>query len=303
MRAACGASFTALLCAGCSHAAPGRPLGVGAVARLPASAASHVVVIVMENAEYGEVIGSRDAPYANALARRYALATHSFAITHPSLPNYLALVSGSTHGVSSDCTGCAVSGPSIVDQLEAAHLSWRAYMEDMPHACFRGASARGYAKKHDPFIYFSTVSRSPTRCSRLVGFPELGADLRAGRLPAFAWITPNLCDDGHDCGVRGGDRFLARTVPALLHELGPHGLLVVTWDEGSSESGCCGVARGGHVATILAGPGARAGARDSAPVDHYGLLGTLERQLGLPPLAGAADPRSGTLAPMLAHGV
>jgi hypothetical protein len=289
------------LASGCSQAHPGKPLAVGAPAALPKPSTSHVVIIIMENAEYDEVIGSSQAPYVNALARRYGLATQSYAITHPSLPNYLALTSGSTHGVSSDCTDCHVGATNIVDQLEAAHVSWGAYLEDVPSPCFRGSGAGGYAKKHNPFIYYDDVARSPPRCRRLVGFGRLSADLRSGRLPTYAWITPNLCDDGHDCGVGGGDRFLARSVPAILRELGPHGLLLITWDEGNSERGCCGVARGGHVATIVAGPDVRPGARDQRAVDHYGVLGSVEQALGLPPLGGAADLRSGRLTPLFAR--
>jgi hypothetical protein len=286
---------------GCAQARPGRPLAIGAASALPRSPASHIVILVMENAEYGEVIGSSQAPYVNALARRYGLATESFAITHPSLPNYLALTSGSTHGVSSDCTDCHVSSIDVVDQLEAARISWGAYLEDVPGPCFRGSGGGGYAKKHNPFIYYDDVARAPARCARLTGFGRLSADLRAGRLPTYAWITPNLCDDGHDCGVAAGDRFLARTMPALLRELGPHGFIVLTWDEGSSERGCCGAASGGHVATIVAGPDVRPGARDQATLDHYGVLGTIEQALGLPYLAGAADRRSGRLTPLFAR--
>jgi phosphatidylinositol-3-phosphatase len=294
---------TALLIAtGCAQAHPGRPLDVQPASALPRPTSSHVVVIVMENEEDTDVLGSPAAPYANALVRRYGTATQSFAIGHPSLPNYLALTSGSTNGVSSDCTDCQVEAPNIVDQLEAAGISWKAYLEDEPTACFRGATAGGYAKKHNPFIYYDDIARSPRRCSQLVGFARLAADLRRGRLPTYAWITPNLCDDGHDCGVAGGDRFLAHAVPPLLRELGPHGFLVLTWDEGSSNQGCCGgAAQGGHIATIVAGPEVRRGAREGQPVDHYGVLGTIEEALGLPPLAGAADPRSGRLTALFAR--
>jgi hypothetical protein len=291
-----------LVSAGCAQARPGRPLDVQAAASLPRSASSHVIVIVMENAEYSEVIGNSAAPYTNGLARRYGLATQSFAITHPSLPNYLALTSGATGGVSSDCTGCHVGATNIVDQLEAARVSWKAYLEGAPTTCFKGAGSGGYAKKHNPFIYYDNIAGSAGRCKKLVGFGQLSSDLRRGRLPTYAWITPNLCDDGHDCGVSGSERFLARTVPSLLRVLGPHGVLIVTWDEGSSNAECCGgVAQGGHVATIVAGPDVRRGGRDGQPVDHYGVLGTIEEALGLPPLAGAADPRSGRLTALFAH--
>jgi phosphatidylinositol-3-phosphatase len=285
-----------MLAAGCAQARPGASLGVESAARLPRSTSSHVIVIMMENEESTDVIGAPAAPYANLLARRYGVATQSFAITHPSLPNYLALTSGSTHGITSDCTACSVAAPNIVDQLEAAHISWKAYLENAPAACFKGATAGEYAKKHSPFAYYDDVAGSPHRCNKLVGFGALASDLGHGRLPTYAWISPNLCDDGHDCGVAGGDRFLARTVPSLLAELGPHGFLVLTWDEGSSDAGCCGrAARGGHIPTILAGPEVRRGGQDGQPVDHYGVLGTIEEALGLPPLAGAADPHSGRL--------
>jgi phosphatidylinositol-3-phosphatase len=285
---------------GCAQAGAGGGLDVHA-SRLPRSASSHVVVILMENAEYSEVLGNPAAPYINRLARRYGLATQSFGVSHPSLPNYLALTSGSTQGVSSDCTDCHAAATNIVDQMEAARISWKAYLEGAPSACFKGAGAGGYAKKHNPFIYYDDIAGSSRRCHRLVGFAQLSKDLRAGRLPTYVWITPNLCDDGHDCGVSGGERFLARTVPSLLRELGPHGFLVLTWDEGSSSSGCCGGAQGGRVATIVAGPEVRRGARDGQPVDHYGVLGTIEEALSLPPLAGAARPDSGRLTPLFAR--
>jgi hypothetical protein len=291
-----------LFATGCAQAHPGVPLDVRTASKLPHSHSSHVLVIVMENEESTDIVGSRAAPYANALIRRYGLATQSFAITHPSLPNYLALTSGSTHGITSDCTDCWVHAPNIVDQLEAVHISWKAYLEEQPEPCFQGAGSGGYAKKHNPFIYYDDVAGSPARCSKLVGFKQLSADLRDGRLPTYAWISPNLCDDGHDCGVTGGDRFLARTVPSLLRELGPHGFLVLTWDEGSSDVGCCGgAAQGGQIATILAGPDVRRGMRIHTPVDHYGVLGTIEQALGLAPLAGAADPRSGRLTALFAR--
>jgi hypothetical protein len=291
----------ALAVAGCGAGAPGRPLALGAPALLPASRTSHVVTIVLENEERESVIGNPAAPYINALARSYGSMTNSYAIAHPSLPNYLALTSGSTHGIESDCTDCSVSASNIVDQLEAAGISWKAYLEGVPSPCFLGAGHGGYAKKHNPFAYYTDVVRSPRRCSRLVGFGQLRSDLRGGRLPTYAWITPNLCDDGHDCALTVSDRFLARTVPALLRELGPHGLLLLTWDEGASDRGCCGGAAGGRIATVLAGPDVRRGARDASPIDHYGVLGSIERALGLAPLAGAADDRSGSLDGLLAR--
>ena len=281
---------------GCSLAMMGVLRATGSTRVVTASTTSHIVVIVMENKESGDVLGSAAAPYLNGLARQYGVATQSFAIGHPSLPNYLALTSGATHGITSDCTSCSVRAPNIVDQLSGAGMSWKAYLEGYPARCFAGAGVGAYAKKHNPFIYYRDIAGNPARCKNLVGFGALTADLRAGRLPTFAWITPNLCDDTHDCGIATGDRFLARTVPSLLREIGPHGFLVVSWDEGTTNRGCCGGgARGGHIATVVAGPDVIAGSRTGAAVDHYGVLATIEHALALPALGRAADARSGRL--------
>jgi phosphatidylinositol-3-phosphatase len=284
----------------CGHANPGPPLSV-AVSQVPRSTSSHVVTVVMENHEADAIIGSGEAPYFNRLARRAGLALRSYGIRHPSLPNYLALTSGSTHGIDSDCTDCPVGGRSIVDQLEAARISWRAYMQDMPTPCFLDANAGGYAKRHDPFVYYVRVARDPRRCRRVVPWRQLAVDLRRGRLPTYAFISPNLCNDTHDCPIATGDRFLARLVPLLLRQLGPHGFLVLTWDEGDTDRGCCGVAHGGRIATLVAGPDVRRGARDRRPVDHYGVLRTTEDALRVPRLGGAAQARNGTLRGLFAR--
>lgn len=284
-----------LVCIGL--AACGSSASPGALLDLPRSPApmsrsprSHFVVIVLENRELGEVIGSGSAPYVDALARRGTLASDYHAIGHPSLPNYIALLAGDTLGIASDCTDCQAHGTTLPDQLEYARIGWRAYMEDMPRSCYTGASAGGYAKKHDPFMYFSQIAGNQSRCRSVVPITQLARDLRASRLPAFAWITPNLCDDGHDCPIASVDRFLADLVPSLLAGVGPHGVLAVVWDEGTGDSGCCGLAVGGRVPLILAGPPVRAGYRLSTPADHYSLLALIEDTFGLPRLRSAACP-------------
>jgi phosphatidylinositol-3-phosphatase len=303
MAASCGAALmlAGVACGGATPSKPPATPSAPAAAALPTSASSHVAVIVMENKESSDVAGSSASRYVTALAGRYAIATSSYAIAHPSLPNYLALTSGSTDGITSDCTECSVAAPNIADQLESARLSWKAYMEGLPAPCSQVAGAGGYAKKHDPFLYYDDVARNPRRCRKVVDFDALASDLRRGRLPSFAFISPNLCHDTHDCDVATGDRFLSGLVPRLLRELGPHGFLVLTWDEGSSNAGCCLDAHGGRIATIVAGPDVRRHTRSSHPVDHYGVLRTIENALGLPPLGGAARRRSGTLDALFAH--
>jgi hypothetical protein len=142
-------------------------------------------------------------------------------------------------------------------------------------------------------MYFGQIASVPARCANVAPLSELAGALRAralraGGLAAFSWITPNLCDDGHDCANASVSAFLARTVPYIVHELGPRGMLAITWDEGSSSSGCCRLAAGGTVGLILLGPQVRAGARLSAPADPYSLLALIEQEFGLPRLRGAA---------------
>jgi phosphatidylinositol-3-phosphatase len=296
-RAAVAALALAALLVGCGSAGPA-PAAPRAAAGPAAPTATKVAVVVMENKEAGDVLGSPRAPYLTGLARRYAHAAHSFGVTHPSLPNYLALVSGSTHGITSNCTACHVGARNLADQLEARGVSWKAYLQGLPRPCFQGAYAGRYAKKHNPFIYFDSVARRPARCAKIVPYARLSGDLRGGRLPRFSLVTPDLCADTHDCPVSTGDRFLKNLVPRLLRAVGRHGFVVVTYDEGTTDEGCCGGSRGGRIATVVAGPDVRRGYAPSTPVDHYGVLRTVEQSLGLPLLGAARDPRHGGLGAM-----
>jgi hypothetical protein len=297
-----GALLAAMLLGACGASGTIRPATqhrTSPLARAGTGAPAHIAVVVMENEEYGDIIGQGQTPYINSLARRYGLADQTYAVSHPSLPNYLALTSGSTHGIASDCTDCTVSGGDLAGQLQARGISWKAYMEDLPHPCFLGAGAGDYAKKHDPFAYYKPLIASRAACERIVPLRQLASDIHAGRLPRFIWVTPNLCHDMHDCGAAVGDRFLASFLPPLLRALGPHGLLFLTWDEGTSDNGCSRLAAGGHIALIAAGGAARPHARLATPVDHYSLLQTVEDLFGLPRLGGAACACTPSLQPLL----
>jgi hypothetical protein len=299
------AAAAALAMAGCGGSdAASAPVQRTAspVVRMARGGPTHIAVVLMENEEYGDIIGSSSTPYINSLAKRYATARSMYAITHPSLPNYLALTGGSTFGIDSDCTDCSVKASSLVDQFEPAGVSWKAYMEDLPHPCFTAAGAGDYAKKHNPFLYYTRVADRPARCARVVPMTELAVDERAHALPRFVWITPNLCHDMHDCSAATGDRFLAKLLPPLLNALGPRGLLFLTWDEGTTDAGCCRLASGGHIATVIAGRGVKPGARLRTPIDDYSILQAIEDLLRLPRLRGAACVCTPTLAPVLRAG-
>lgn len=281
MRPAVVAALAVLVVTACGSSQPARSFS-GAVKRSPRA---RVVLLVMENKDRGAIIGSPDAPYLTSLARSYGTATRSYAVAHPSLPNYLALISGSTQQITSDCTACRASGPNLGTQLDAARLSWRAYEEGLPRQCFTGAFAERYARKHDPFAYWDGRD-----CRRRVSFAALRTDLAAGRLPPFALVVPDLCHDMHDCSVATGDRFLESLVPRLLRGLGPRGYLVLTFDEGTGDQ---------PIATIVAGPGARRGVTQTSRVDHYGVLATIEDTFGLRRLGAAGRPGHGSLKPLL----
>ena len=292
----CGLVVAATLGAcggGAPHGAPPRTPGAADVSR--------VVVIVMENREYGRIVGSDKAPFLNRLIRDGGLATRFYGTQHPSLPNYIALTGGSTFQIQSDCKYCHIKATNIVDQLEGAGISWKAYIEDMPTFCYGGAIAGDYAKKHNPFAYYDTITTNPARCRRVVPATELTPDIENDRLPRFVWLTPDLCNDMHNCRIGTGDRYLSRIVPPLLSALGPHGFLAITWDEGSSDKGCCRYATGGRIPTVLAGPDIRAGARSARPVDHYSLLRTIEEAFGLPPLRRAGCTCSPPLDDLFRH--
>ena len=258
--------------------------GAGQSAVPPVPAFDHVFVVVFENKEVGSILGSRSAPTFNLYARTYARLTQSYAVAHPSLPNYLALVSGSTFGIRSDCTECLVAARSLADTIEASGLSWKTYAESLPRAGYLGAVSGRYAKKHDPFAYFRAIAGDPERARRIVPLGELSSDLAAGTLPDFAVVVPNLCNSMHDCSVGVGDRWLRRTVGPLLHL--PRTVVFVTFDEGTSS-----VRGGGHITTLAVGTAVQRHAVFTRLTTHYGLLRTIEDAWGLPRLGASARAR------------
>lgn len=287
-----------LMLAGCSSPQTNSTPEATASVTSPASSATvggaalpnfaHIFVLLMENKESGSVIGNSQAPYINSLAHQYGMAANYFGVSHPSLPNYLELLGGSAFGIGSDCTDCFVNAPNLVDQLETAHKSWKAYMEDMPSPCYVG-SAGGYAQKHNPFIYFDDIRNNAARCKNIVPLSALSGDIAHNTLADFVWITPNLCHDMHDCSVSTGDNWLKGFLPQIFNAPGwQSSALFLLWDEGVSNSGCCQLAQGGHIPMLLISPLAKPGFVSSVNYDHASALLTIEQAWGLPPLKDAA---------------
>jgi phosphatidylinositol-3-phosphatase len=229
-----------------------------------------VFVIVMENHSYGRALSGR---YTAQLAAQYPTATDYHGVGSPSLPNYLALTSGSTWGISDDGYHRLPAG-GLGAQLTAAGIQWRAYMEGMSSGCFN--SPYPYALKHNPFAYYGGGCPQ-----QVVPFTSFASDMR-GNVPNFVWITPGLCHDGHDCSTATADQWLAQTVPMILATSAwqDNGLLLITWDEGDDSAN--------HVLTLAIH--AHATERSSSlAYNHYSLLATIEDRLGVARLGRAAS--------------
>jgi hypothetical protein len=259
-----------------------------------------IAVMVLENRSYEQIIGNPKAPYINSLARKGALATRYYAITHPSLPNYIALTTGGHKGINSNCATCKARGRSLVNQLDSARIPWRAYFESIPARVTSPFSAgAAYNRHYNPFVYSETLDYADLT-SKTVNFGGLSRDLAANTLPRFSWIAPNVWHDGHNGTLAAVDRFAARLVPRIVRGLGPRGVLFLTWDEGrrSDTRGANGQG-GGHIPLIAVGPGARAGARVRVRANHYALLKTIEGALGLRALGHARGAGTPVLAGLL----
>jgi acid phosphatase len=263
------------------------------------SAIQHVFVVLMENNSYAEVWNTSSSPYITSLGNAFARATNYKAATHPSLPNYLDLFAGSNYGITTDCspsTSCHSTAINLADNLEAKGLSWKGYMESMPSTCYLTTSGN-YAPKHNPLVYFDDIYKNATRCAAHdVPYTALAGDLAsASTTPNYAFITPNLCNDMHDCSVATGDTWLKNNLPAILNSPActvDNCLLALTWDEDDSS-------QSNQVLTIFAGSAAKTGgATSSAAYTHFSLLRTIENIFGLPTLTNndaAASPMSDML--------
>ncbi len=263
-------SLLASLALGCATvAAP----SVASASPLPRPA--HVVVIVDENKTLAQIDGNRSAPYINTLATHGALFTRATGVTHPSLPNYLALFSGLTNDNGDGCpaTGVSPDAPNLGSELLAAHLTFAGFAEDLPATGSTVCAAGDYARKHAPWVAFRNV---PGSLSRPL------SQLRAyGSLPTVAFIIPDVEDDMHDGTIDAGDDWLVKHGAALFAWAAKNDTLVIlTWDEGYDSKNT--------IPTIFFGPMVKPG-RYAQPIDHYNVLRTIEAMYGLPFTGRAAN--------------
>lgn len=272
---------------------PSPTLGPSAAANQSATGGfDHVYVIVLENASYSALVGNTGAPYLNGLIAKYALSTDYYGVAHPSQPNYLAMFSGSTQGITDDANH-DVSATNLADQLEAAGKTWRVFAQDYPGNCFTGATKAGtgegigaagtYARKHNPAISFADISSDPTRCANITNLAAF--DPAAA---SYELIVPNECNDMHSCPVAVADSFLSTFVPRIISSPAfANSVLFITTDEGEGNSN-----GGGQVATVVVSPLVKAGFKSPMRHDHYSLLRTIEDSWGLECLGQACSTNS-----------
>src|SRR5205814_4233341 len=170
----------------------------------------HVVIVPLENHSYSQVVGSSSMPYLNSLISKYGLATNYTANTHPSIGNYFMLTTGQilTNDDGQTPQSFPVSSDNVVRELLAAGKTWKGYAEDLPSVGYTGDSIGNYAVRHFPLAYMTDVQNDATQKQNLVPFTQFATDLSAGHLPNYSWITPNLCNDAHDCPLSTADTWL-----------------------------------------------------------------------------------------------
>ena len=233
----------------------------------------------MENHSASQIVGNPSAPYINSLAKSCGLATDYTAISHPSLPNYIAATSGDTHGIADD--GSPSSHPLAVPSIFGQAASAKSYEQSMPAPCARSDSGR-YVVKHNPAVYYTRLAANCTRTNLPLG--ALAGALTRNKLPAFSFVTPDLCSDMHDCSVSAGDSWLKRWVLAIT--AGPAykaggTVLFIVWDEADNDAA-------NTVPALVVSPYTRAGTRSGAAFTHYSLLRTTEDLLHIPTRLGNA---------------
>lgn len=274
---------------------------------------AHIFVIVDENKSYERILNGQDAPAIAALAKQYGAATRFSAETHPSEPNYVAIVGGSTFGIADDAPfsapGHTIDAPNLSTQLQSTGLTWKGYYESLPEPGSLAISSGLYASKHSGFLNFRSVQQDPNRSGRIVDFNQMEKDLASGDIPNFALIVPNLCNDMHgaiggspfDCWttrglIRRGDNEIRTLVAEIMASTAwsskANAAIVITFDEGEG-----GGAGGGHIPTIVITNHGPRHTTDPTPYTHYSLLRTIEDAFGIYNYLGHAG--DATVVPML----
>jgi acid phosphatase len=239
---------------------------------------NHVFIVVEENTDYANVIGSVSMPYLNSLAQQYGVATQYYADTHPSIGNYFMLATGQIV-TNNDSYSSIVSVDNVVRELVAAGKTWKSYAEDLPSVGFTGATSGGYARKHNVFALLSDVANDPRQVTNLVPFTQFATDLANGTLPDYSNIVPNLCNDAHDCPLSTADAWLKNHIDPLIKsaQFQRDGLLLILFDEAGGDPSH----GGGRVAWIAVSGKSKPGYQSTSLYQHASTLRLSLKVLGV----------------------
>jgi acid phosphatase len=243
-------------------------------------AAGHVLLVVLENHGFGQVIGSPAMPYLNSLATQNGLAANYFANTHPSIGNYFMLTVGAIE-TNDDSFSGTVSDDNLVRALNMAGKAWKAYAQSLPTVGYTGNDLLPYVKHHNPFAYLSDVTTSSVQAANLVPLTQLASDVNAGTLPSFAFLLPDIQNDAHDCPagmtvctdsdkLAAADNWLKSNIDPIIKSAAfSNSLLIITFDEALDSDTLNG---GGHVATVLVGTHVKSGFTSTTLFQHQDTL-------------------------------
>jgi phosphatidylinositol-3-phosphatase len=236
----------------------------------------HVVIVIDENKSFGQIINNPAAPYINSLAKSGAVFTQSFAVAHPSQPNYLALFSGDTHGVPDDRCPLSLSGDNLVTELVRNGFTFATYLESIPTTGYMGCVSGNYYRKHNPGANWQGTNVSPD-----LNRPFIGFHWNYSKLPTVSFVVPNQLNDMHDgepvSAIRRGDDWLKANIdPFIKWAARNNSLLILTWDEDDGSDN-------NRIPTIFVGPMVKPGTY-STRIDHYDVLRTIVDMYGLRPL-------------------
>jgi hypothetical protein len=265
-----------------------------------------VIVILLEDKNESYVLGNNDAQYINnILIPNYSIAESYYAAGHPSLPNYIAITSGSTFNIpNNEYPTMSLPDKNLVDLFSEHNITWKGYMESMPggscnNAIFESGGTYGYFTKHDPFVYYKDIMTNLTRCSQIVPLTQFSVDLASNKLPDFSFITPNILDDGHTAppapqntticppsgtAMRCTDNWLSGFLPQVINNpVFANTIIFITWDESANVGNKTLDTNPNHrVLFISVSPHSKKGFADNTTLySHYSLLATIEEIYGL----------------------
>jgi acid phosphatase len=244
----------------------------------------HVFIVVEENTNYADVVGTGAMPYLDTLIGRYALATQYYGNTHPSIGNYFWLTVGT--GVTNDNSFAdTIRSDNVVRRLLAAGKTWKSYAEDLPSVGYTGGNVGQYARRHNPLSYLSDVTDNPAQKQRLVPFTQFATDLAGDTLPNYSFIVPNLCNDAHDCSLGTADTWLRSNIKPLIDSprFQQDGLLIIVFDEAAADN----LYGGGQVAWVMVGAKVKPGYQSTRIYQHQSTMRLMLRALGVTGYPGA----------------